>query len=125
MQIEADKLKEVAVDGTETKIVSIGIIPTEDDHGIDFTEHYSIASAPLDGNVILIDTVEVLQGVVDSVEQRILDASCSGRYSLLWPPYGIFLSCGFLFFLFSFFLEYSQPSQIGWIKVKKTLKFNK
>ena len=80
MQIEADKLKEVAVDGTETKIVSIGIIPTEDDHGIDFTEHYSIASAPWDENVIVLDSVAILHGV-DSVEQGLLHASCGGRYS--------------------------------------------
>ena len=36
--------------------------------------------------------------------------------SFLWPPYGIgqaiiFLSCGFLYL--SFFLAYSQPSQVG------------
>ena len=37
---------------------------------------------------------------------------------LIWPPYVIgqaiiFLPCGFFFYLSSFFLAYSQPSQIG------------
>jgi len=78
MQMEADKLKEVAVDGTQMTIVPVGSVPKEGDPAVDFTEHYSIASVPLDGNVILIESPETLE----IVQQRLLDASCSGQYSL-------------------------------------------
>ena len=46
-------------------------------------------------------------------------STCRPTIALLWPPYGIgeaiiFLSCGFFYLLLlSFFLAYSQPSQIG------------
>ena len=68
--MEADKLKALAVGGTLTKVVALGI-----GSGVRETELENIASAPASRNVIRVQNFSSLP----AVEEQLRDASCSGR----------------------------------------------
>ena len=67
--MEADKLKKVAVGGTRTKVISLGI-----GSGVSPSELNNIASAPRDGNVIMVQDFRSLP----DVEEQLKNATCNG-----------------------------------------------
>ena len=71
MQMEAEKLKSLTIDGSRTKVVSLGI-----GSGVSETELNNMASAPRDKNVILVQDFSSLP----DVEEQLRNTSCTGRW---------------------------------------------
>ena len=72
--MEADKLKRLVVGGTQTKVVALGV-----GNSVSQTELNNIASAPVSENVIRVQDFSSLP----DVEDKLRNASCSGRSSLV------------------------------------------
>ena len=68
--MEAEKLKRLTIDGSRTKVVSLGI-----GSGVSETELNNMASAPRDKNVILVQDFSSLP----DVEEQLRNTSCTGR----------------------------------------------
>jgi len=69
MKVEADKLKSLAVAGTRTKVVALGIGSGANEAELNIT-----ASAPADRNVIHVQDYSSLT----DVEEQLRNASCTG-----------------------------------------------
>jgi len=70
MQAEAEKLKDILVDGTRTKLVALGI-----GDAVNVDELTSVASEPRQTNVILVPHFNNLH----DVREQLKDASCTGQ----------------------------------------------
>ena len=66
--MEADRLKNMTVNGIPTKVVALGI-----GSGVNQAELNNIASAPVDRNVILVHNFTVLR----DVEEQLRNTSCT------------------------------------------------
>ena len=66
--MEADRLKNLTVNGIPTKVVALGI-----GSGVNQAELNNIASAPVDRNVIRVHNFTVLRGV----EEQLRNTSCA------------------------------------------------
>jgi len=66
--MEADRLKNMTVNGIPTKVVALGI-----GSGVNLDELNNIASAPVERNVILVHNFTVLR----DVEEQLRNTSCA------------------------------------------------